>query len=248
MLCHSSFKVWLNYKYQKNRNSVPSAVKNFKYLDSIVSDDASMDAEITARIAKATSAFGRLAKRLWTNNGIRLDTKVSVYKASVLTSLLYCCETWTLTRKQIRRLEHFHQRTLRKIARIKWFHKVTNYEVLARCNISSLQAMIDRAKLRWTGHVVRMKDHRIPTALLYGRLATGIPKRGNHNTYSNSVKSTLRECGIDCSRLEKLASNRVEWRLIVKKGIAEAETARVESLIAKRLRRKARADLAHLPT
>jgi exonuclease III len=57
-----------------------NAVENFKYLGSIVSSNASMDAEITARIAKATSAFGRLVKRLWTNRGIRLGTKIEVYR------------------------------------------------------------------------------------------------------------------------------------------------------------------------
>ena len=108
--------------------------------------------------------------------------------------------------------------------------------------------MIDKAKLRWTGHVVRMKDHRIPKALLYGRLATGAPKRGNHNTYINSVKSTLRECGISCARLEKLASNRNSWRDTVRTGIARAEKNRIDRLIAKRQKRKARTDLAHLPT
>ena len=69
------------------------AVENFKYLGSIVSSVATLDAEITARIAKATSAFRRLTRRLWTNRDIRLDTKISVYKAAVLTSLLYGCET-----------------------------------------------------------------------------------------------------------------------------------------------------------
>lgn len=70
-----------------------NAVQNFKYLGSIASNDASIEAEITTRIAKATSAFGRLVKRLWTNRGIRLDTKIAVYKAAVVTSLLYGCET-----------------------------------------------------------------------------------------------------------------------------------------------------------
>ena len=225
-----------------------NAVDNFKYLGSIVSNDASFDAEITARIAKATAAFGRLSKRLWTVSGIQLNTKIAVYKAAVLTSLLYGCETWTLTKKQVRRLEKFHQTTLCKIARIKWFHKVTNYEVLSRCNISSLQSMTDRAKLRWTGHVVRMKDDRIPKALLYGRLNTGIPKRGNHNTYLNSVKTTLRECDISCQNLEELALERNQWRETVKTGIARAENDRIESLIEKRRKRKARVDLANLPT
>ena len=187
-----------------------NAVENFKYLGSIVSSNASMDAEITARIAKATSAFGRLVKRLWTNKGITLGTKIDVYRATVLTSLLYGCETWTLSSKQIDRLEKFHLSTLRKIARIRWFHKVTNYEVLSRCKIKSLKSMLDKAKLRWLGHVIRMEDSRIPKALLYGRLAAGIPRRGNHNTYLNTVKCTLKECVIPCSNLSELASERDE--------------------------------------
>ena len=73
-----------------------NAVESFKYLGGSITNDASLDAEVTARIAKASSAFGRLTKRLWANCGIRLGTKVAVYKAAVLTSLLYGCETWTL--------------------------------------------------------------------------------------------------------------------------------------------------------
>ena len=226
-----------------------NAVDNFKYLGSIISNNASMDAEITARIAKATSAFGRLIKRLWTNRGIRLDTKIAVYKAAVITSLLFGCETWTLNKRQSSRLESFHQTTLRKIARIRWFHKVTNYEVLSRCNVHSLQSMIDTARLRWTGHVVRMKNNRIPKALLYGRLETGRPQpTGNHNTYLNSVKSTLRACDINGARLEELATVRSHWRATLKAGIAKAENDRTVSLIDKRSRHKARADLARLQT
>ena len=224
-----------------------NAVEKFKYLGSIVSNDASLDAEITARIAKATSAFGRLIKRLWTNRGVCLNTKISVYKATVLTSLLFGCETWTLNKRQSRRLEKFHQSTLRKIARIKWFHKVTNYEVLYRCKIHSLESMIDKAKLRWTGHVTRMDSHRIPKALLYGRLATGTPKRGNHSTYSNSVKRTLKVCGLDHTPLEELASDRDAWRETVRGGIVKAEEDRIGRLVDKRMRRKARAGLAGSP-
>ena len=107
--------------------------------------------------------------------------------------------------------------------------------------------MIDKAKLRWTGHEIRMDNGRIPKALLYGRLSTGIPRRGNHNTYLNSVKRTLKACNIDPTRLEALASERDNWRATLKRGIVKAEEDRIGRLVDKRMRRKARAGLASLP-
>ena len=85
--------------------------------------------------------------------------------------------------------------------------------------------MIDKANLQWTGHVISMENTRIPKALLYGRLATGIPRQGNHNTYLNS--------DIDYTCLTELASERDNWRKAIKNGIHEAEEARINGLIAK---------------
>ena len=107
--------------------------------------------------------------------------------------------------------------------------------------------MLDKAKLRWTGHVIRMDNKRIPKALLYGRLATGVSRSGNHNTYLNSVKRTLNECDIDCMHVAAFASERVGWREKVGEGINTAEKARIDVLTEKRMRCKA-ADLACLPT
>ena len=137
---------------------------------------------------------------------------------------------------------------MRRIARIRWFHKLTNYEVLSRCNIPTLQSTIESAQLRWCGHVICMKDDRIPKALFYGRLTDGTSSRGNHTTYLNNLKSTLRACAIPCVDLEKRASERIPWRKTYKDGIARAEEDRIERLVSKRMRRKARSDLARLPT
>ena len=93
-----------------------------------------------------------------------------------------------------------------------------------------------------------MEDDRIPKALLYGRLASGAPRRGNHNTYLNSVKATLRACGVTCTDFEELASDRNKWRATVGAGIVKAEEDRTKRLIEKRLKRKAAAGLAHLST
>ena len=66
-------------------------VDKFTYLGSTFSRVVHIDDGVYARIAKASAAFGRLR-----GSRIRLDTKLKVYKAVVLPTLLYACETWTV--------------------------------------------------------------------------------------------------------------------------------------------------------
>ena len=77
-------------------------VDKFTYLGSTLSRALHIDDEITARIAKASVAFGRLRANVWERNGIKLDTKLKVYKAVVLPTLLYACETWTVYQKVVK--------------------------------------------------------------------------------------------------------------------------------------------------
>ena len=100
-------------------------VDKFTYLGSTLSRAVHIDDEITARIAKASVAFGRLRANVWERNGIKLDTKLKVYKAVVLPTLLYACETWTVYQRHAKRLNHFHLSCLRKLLKIKkWQDKI----------------------------------------------------------------------------------------------------------------------------
>jgi hypothetical protein len=49
------------------------------------------DAEIDSRIAKASAAFGRIHTTVWGRRVIKITTTINVYKAIVLTTLLYAC-------------------------------------------------------------------------------------------------------------------------------------------------------------
>ena len=70
------------------------AVQQFTYLGCTISSNARIDGEVDNRLAKANSAFGRLHKRVWKNKHLTTKTKISVYRAVVLTTLLYGSETW----------------------------------------------------------------------------------------------------------------------------------------------------------
>ena len=80
------------------KNAVYKYHHHYHYLGSTVTSSGSLDAEVMQRFGKGTAAFGRLTKRLWQVHGIRLSTKIAVYRAVVLYTLLYCFETWNTYR------------------------------------------------------------------------------------------------------------------------------------------------------
>ena len=77
-------------------------VKLFTYLGSVISYDNSLDTEVEQRVSNANASFGRLDKRLWSVSGVKLSTKCKVYRAIVLTALLYSSESYTLYRRHIK--------------------------------------------------------------------------------------------------------------------------------------------------
>ena len=94
-------------------------VDKFTYLGSTLSRAVHNDDEVTDRTSEASVAFDRLGTNVWEQNGIRLDTKLKVYKAVVLPNLLYASETWTVYQRHAKRLDHFHLSCLRKLLKIR---------------------------------------------------------------------------------------------------------------------------------
>ena len=137
-----------------------------------------MDKEIATRISKVSQALGRLRYRVLNQHNIWLLTKLKSYNAVVLPSLLYGCETWTLYRRHVKKLESFHMRALRSILGIKWEDSINNLEVLDRANSTSIESMLIKAQLRWVGRVIRMEEFRMPRHLMYGQLQLGKRNQG----------------------------------------------------------------------
>ncbi len=213
-------------------------VDQFKYLGSSISQDGLVDNEIQARICKASQALGRLKHRVFKEHNIRMSTKISVYKAVVLPSLLYGSETWTLYRRHINKLEQFHTRALRSILGVKWQDKITNLEILDRADCTSIEAILIKTQLRWVGHVIRMDDKRMPKRLLYSELVHGKRGRGRpRKRFKDTIKTNLQWCDIKPNELERDAENRPFWRTTIHKASETFEETRRQRLITAREKR-----------
>ncbi|XP_069995868.1 uncharacterized protein [Penaeus vannamei] len=144
-------------------------------------------------------APGKLyAKPNITVNGQRLNTKIKVCRAIVLKTLLYGCETWTVYQRHARKLNHFHNTCLRKLLGIKWQDRIPDTEVLTRAGLPSIYTILMQSQLRWTGHVVRMPDHRLPKRLLYGKLQQRKrSKGGQKKPFRVTLKASLKAFDIN---------------------------------------------------
>ena len=216
-------------------------VECFTYLGSTLTSTGSMDREVSNRLAEAGASFGRLWTRVWRERGIKLPTKLAVCRAVVMTSLLYGCETWALYRKQLKTLDQFHLRCLRKIMGISWEDRVPNTEVLHRANMPGVEALIIKAQLRWVGHVVRMDDTRLPKMIFFSELASGTRNTGHSlKRFKDCLKASLGACGLSRPNWETLAVDRCVWRLGVHRGVQAFEKKRLLDLDRKRQARKER--------
>ena len=136
-------------------------IHDFVYLGSAISDTLSLDAELNRRIGKATTTMTRLTKKAWNNSKLTAHTKIQIYRAYVVSTLLYCSESWTLHVRQERKLNAFHMHSLPRILNITWQDKIPNNTVLERAGCTSMFMMLKQRRMRWLGHVERM-DQRPP--------------------------------------------------------------------------------------
>ena len=193
-------------------------VDKFTYLGSTLSRVVHTDDDVNARIVKASAAFGRLCECIWDRSGIRLDIKLKVYKSVVLTTLLYALKLgvweglrfvtvalpglfsylfWTVYQRHVKILNHLHISFLRKLLKIKCQDRIPDTEVPKRAGMQSVHTLLKLAQLRWTGHVTRMPDERLPKKILYGKLQVGKRSHGGQKKrYKDTLKASLKDSNI----------------------------------------------------
>nr|VZI41161.1 unnamed protein product [Spirometra erinaceieuropaei] len=115
---------------------------NFPYVGSTLSRNTKIDDEVANSISKAILAFGRLQSTVWNRHGLELSTKLKMYKAVILPTLLYGAETWTVYTRQARRLNDFHLSCLRRILRLNWHDRIPDTDVLERTGMLSIYSML----------------------------------------------------------------------------------------------------------
>ena len=95
--------------------------------------------------------------------------------------------------------------------------KVTNKEILERTGLPSMEDLLIRKNLRWTGHLMRMSPDRLPKQILNSQLSSGHRKRGRPCLrFKDTIKRNMKPRNIKTDTWTSLSQQRDKWRTIVK--------------------------------
>jgi len=121
-------------------------------------------------------SFGAESSSLLSKN-----LKIKIYRTIILPVVLYGCETWSLTLRERRRLRVFENRVLRSIFGPKRdeatgeCRKLHNEELKNLYSSPNIVRVIKSRRMRWAGHVARMRKRRGVYRVLVGK-----PEGRNH--------------------------------------------------------------------
>nr|VZI34024.1 unnamed protein product [Spirometra erinaceieuropaei] len=178
-LCTCRYPV-LPTMHPKSARAVPSRKPwtTSLIMGSTLSRNTKIDDEVIHRITKGSQAFGRQQNTVWNRHGLHLDTKLKMYKAVILPTLLYGAGTWTTYKKQARRLNHFHLSCFQQIIKLRRQGRILDTDVLKRTGILGTYAMLRQLQLHWSGHLMWMDNERPPKRFFNGDVATGSGRQG----------------------------------------------------------------------
>ena len=196
-------------------------VDKFTYLRSLLSKNVTIDEEVNNRLAKASATFGRLSKNVWECEGLSTNTRLKVYKAVVLSTLLCACETWTVYTSHVKNLNQFDLNCLYRLLHIQWWHRVPDAEVLNHGELMSNHTYLCKAQLYLASHVLRTDDEHLPKCLLFGEhIEEKRSNGGQKKLFKDILKASLKDISIDPDVWENLASDRASWQNAMHHGAA----------------------------
>ena len=144
-------------------------VESFKYLGSILNEEATSLAEIKTRLAIATAQVTKL-NNIWNNKKIQLKTKIKLMHSLITSIALYGCESWTFTKQLERRMNAFEQRCFRRLIGITFRDHRTNASVVKEitAKVGAYEPPLEfarRRKLQWFGHISRQPGSLVHTIM-----------------------------------------------------------------------------------
>ena len=151
-------------------------VSDFIFGGSKITADGDCSHEIKRRLLLERKIMANLDS-IFKSKDITLPTKVHLVKAMVFPVVMYGCDSWTVKKAELRRIDAFELWCWSRLLRVPWTARRSNQSILKEISPRiSLEGMMLKLKLQYFGHLVR-RVNSLEKTLVLGEIG-GRRRRG----------------------------------------------------------------------
>ena len=143
-------------------------VSDFIFLGSKITADGHCSHEIKRHLLLGRKIMINLDSILKSRD-ITLPTKVRLVKAMVFPVVIYGCNSWTVKKAERRRIDAFELWCWTRLLSVPWTARRSNQSILKEISPGiSLEGMMLKLKVQYSGHLMRRVDSLEKTLMLGG--------------------------------------------------------------------------------
>ena len=140
-----------------------------------------------------------------------------MYKMYLVPILTYASSTWTMGERDEHRIQAMKMKFLRSMAGKTQRDKIRNDNIRESLGIEKIQHQIERTRLRWFGHMKRMKEDRLPRIAFEKQLEGKRPRGKPRKRWRGMIEEDIKKRGLEPKELwkEEWWAERSRWRSII---------------------------------
>lgn len=197
-------------------------VRSLEYLGVTITNDGRIDGEIGNRVNKANQVYYSIYNTILGKREVSNKTKLHIYAAIYTPTLTYGAESWTMNNKHKSKITAAEMKFLRKITGKTRRDRIRNTTHREQLQQEPLITKIEKKQMTWFGHLIRMREDRLPKRALEARVEGRRPSGRPRKTWTDGIEEQARIRGKTIADVKRIAADKHRYNRWIQQEAPDA--------------------------